>query len=156
MDPFSILGGLFGGIFRLIPEGMKLWDRANERKHELALGEQQMELLKLQGNLKMAEVNAQSDISHMNAIMEVAKAQAQPTGIKFVDGWNALIRPLVTTWWLLLLYPAVLIASFVLSIQDGVPALQALVKVFGPDEKAICSGLFTFWFLDRVIRRESH
>lgn len=151
---FGIFGALFGGVFRLIPEFLKLWDRKNEREHEIKLGDQQMEMVKLQGSYKMQEVNAQTDIAHMNAIMQVAKAQAQKTGIKFVDGWNALMRPMITTQWLLLLYPSVLIASFVLSVQDGTPALQALVKVFGPDEKAICSGLFTFWFLDRVIRRE--
>ena len=151
---FGIFGALFGGVFRLIPEFLKLWDRKNEREHEIKLGDQQMEMIKLQGSYKMQEVNAQTDIAHMNAIMQVAKAQAQKTGIKFVDGWNALMRPMITTQWLLLLYPSVLIASFILSVQDGVPALQALVKVFGPDEKAICSGLFTFWFLDRVIRRE--
>lgn len=150
----SLLGGLFGGLFRLVPEFLKLWDRKNEREHEVKLGQQQMELLKLQGSYKMAEVNSQTDIAHMKAIMEVAKVQAQKTGISFVDGWNALMRPLITTQWLLFLYPAVLIASFTLAVQAGVPALQALVNVFGPDEKAICSGLFTFWFLDRVIRKE--
>jgi hypothetical protein len=152
---FGIFGALFGGVFRLVPEFMKMWDRKNEREHEVILGEQQMEMIKLQGSYKMQEVNAATDIAHMNAIMEVAKAQAQPTGIKFVDGWNALMRPLITTQWLLLLYPSFLIASFMLAVQAGTPALAALIQVFGPDEKAICSGLFTFWFLDRVIRRES-
>lgn len=152
---FGIFGALFGGVFRLVPEFLKLWDRKNERQHEVILGEQQMEMIKLQGSYKMQEVNASTDIAHMNAIMEVAKAQAQPTGIKFVDGWNALMRPLITTQWLLLLYPSFLIASFMLAVEAGTPALAALIQVFGPDEKAICSGLFTFWFLDRVIRRES-
>jgi len=154
MEFIGVLGGLFGGVFRLVPEFLKLWDRKNEREHELALGEQQMEMVKLQGSYKMQEVNSQTDIAHMNAIMEVAKAQAQPTGVKWVDGWNSLMRPLITTQWLLLLYPSVLIASFILSVQSGVPALEALVKVFGADERAICAGLFTFWFLDRVIRKE--
>jgi hypothetical protein len=154
MEPFSILGGLFGGIFRLVPEFMKLWDRKNEREHELAMSQQQMELIKLQGNFRMAEVNTQSDIEHMNAIMEVAKAQAQLTGVKWVDAWNSLMRPLITTQWLLILYPAVLIASYILTVQSGTPPLDALVNCFGPDEKAICSGLFTFWFLDRVIRKD--
>jgi hypothetical protein len=79
---FGIFGALFGGVFRLIPEFMKMWDRKNEREHEVILGEQQMEMIKLQGSYKMQEVNAATDIAHMNAIMEVAKAQAQPTGIK--------------------------------------------------------------------------
>lgn len=156
MEVLSLLGGLFGGLFRLAPEVMRLWDRKNEREHELKMNEQQMELIKIQGNLRMSEVQVESEIAHMNAIMEVAKAQAKPTGIKWVDAWNALMRPMITTQWLLILYPSVLIASFVLAVQADTPALQALVNVFGPDEKAICSGLFTFWFLDRVIRRESH
>lgn len=153
MDFLALFGPLFGGLFRLAPEVFKFLDRKDERKHELALTQQQIELAKVQGSMKMQEIAGQADIAHINALMEVAKAQAQPTGIKFVDGWNALMRPLITTQWVLILYPAVLIATYILAIDSGVPALQALLKVFGTEEKAICGGILTFWFLDRMILR---
>ena len=31
----GLLGSIFGGLFRLAPEILKLLDKANERKHEL-------------------------------------------------------------------------------------------------------------------------
>lgn len=153
MDFIALLGPLFGGLFRLAPEVIKFFDRKDERKHELALTQQQIELAKIQGNFKMQEIAGQTDIAHINALMEVAKAQAQPTGIKWVDAWNALMRPIITTQWVVILYPAVMIATYVLAVDSGVPALQALVKVFGTEEKAICGGILTFWFLDRMVFR---
>lgn len=154
MDFLALLGPLFGGFFRLAPEILKFFDRKDERKHELALTQQQIELAKVQGSLKMQEIAGQTDIAHINALMEVAKAQAQPTGIKWVDAWNALMRPIITTQWVVILYPAVMIATYILAVDSGVPALQALVKVFGTEEKAICGGILTFWFLDRMVFRQ--
>ena len=37
----GIFGSLLGGVFRLAPEMLKFFDKANERKHELAMFEQQ-------------------------------------------------------------------------------------------------------------------
>jgi len=33
----GLFGSLFGGLFRLAPELLKYFDKANERKHELAM-----------------------------------------------------------------------------------------------------------------------
>ena len=40
----GLLGSIFGGIFRMAPEVLKYFDKANERQHELALFSRQCEL----------------------------------------------------------------------------------------------------------------
>lgn len=39
-------GGLLGGVARLAPEVIKLFERRGERKHELAPAEHQLELIR--------------------------------------------------------------------------------------------------------------
>src|SRR5690606_9273658 len=56
MEP--ILGGLLGGVARLAPEILKFFDRRNERKHELALAEHQLELIRVQHHTRMDEITA--------------------------------------------------------------------------------------------------
>ena len=40
----AIFGGILGGVARLAPEVLNFFDKKNERKHEIALGQQQFEL----------------------------------------------------------------------------------------------------------------
>ena len=153
----TLLGGALGGLFRLAPEVLKWVDRKNERAHELSMQDKQLEFQKLTGQQRMEEIHAQEDSAWASGALDALKAgieaQGKPSGVKWVDALNSLIRPVIALQWVILLYPSVLIASFVLSVMAGVPALVALVKVFGPDEKAICASILNFFFVGRVFDR---
>jgi hypothetical protein len=56
----TLLGGLLGGIFRIIPEIMKYLDSKNERAHELKMTDKQIEFEQVRGAQKMAEIEAAS------------------------------------------------------------------------------------------------
>ena len=152
----TLLGGGLGGLLRLAPELLKWADRKNERKHELAMLDKQNEADK---NRSAAELTAlqsagqfQLDTAALTALQEAIKGQSQLTGVKWVDALSQLMRPLITLQWVIILYPAVIVATYVLMLQAGDGALNALLKVFGPEEKAMVAGIVNFWFLDRVIR----
>lgn len=151
----TLLGGLLGGVFRLAPEVLKLLDAKNERKHELSMQDKALEFEKVRGAQKMDEIGAAADSAWntgaMSALVESIKGQATPSGVKWADALNTLIRPIIAIQWVVLLYPAVLVASFSIAVSQGTPALSALVAVFGPDEKALCSGILNFFFLGRVL-----
>ena len=49
----GLFGSLFGGLFRLAPELLKYFDKANERKHELAMFGLQTDLEKQRGQFSM-------------------------------------------------------------------------------------------------------
>ena len=150
----TLLGGLLGGVFRCIPELLKWLDSKDERKHELDMQDKQLEFTKLQGNQKMAEIGAQNqgewNTGYLEALKSAIAAQAQPTGVKWIDGFNALMRPLIAFQWVILLYPATIVAVFLITINSGTAPSEALLKCFGPDEKAIASGIINFFFLNRV------
>ena len=55
----GVLGSLLGGVFRLIPEVLKSFDKKNERTHELAMFDKQCDLEKTRGAQKLQEIGAE-------------------------------------------------------------------------------------------------
>lgn len=155
----TLIGTLFGGIFRMAPEVLKWLDRKDERKHELSMFDKQLEADKLKGDQALAQINAQADASigaaEIQAIIEATKAQGVQTGIKWVDAFNAIIRPLLALQWLIVLWPAVIIAGFALAVQTGADPLVALKAAFGVDEKTMAASVASFWLVDRSLRKMS-
>lgn len=153
----TLLGTLFGGAFRLAPEILKWFDRKDERKHELAMFDKQLEADRLKGDqaqmLAQTQADASIGVAEIQAIVEATKAQAVQTGIKWVDAFNALIRPLLALQWLILLWPAIIVAGFVVAVTSGVDALVALKAAFGQDEKAMAASVASFWLVDRSLRK---
>jgi hypothetical protein len=158
----TIIGGFLGGILRIIPEIFKWRDRKDERKHELAMQDKALEFQKLKGNQVVDEIEAKGqaeyDLAGIEALTEAIKGQDKPSGIKWIDGLSHLMRPAITVQWVIVLYPVVIACGLYTMMQDtegGMTILEfakGLQSVFGPDEKAIVSGIINFWFLDRVLR----
>lgn len=155
----TLLGSLLGGLFRLAPEFLQWMDKKNERAHELAMLDKQLEADKLRSDLRINEIQAQGNITldaaGLDALKEAIKAQGQLTGIKWVDAFNALMRPLITFWWVIVLSTAVQVCMFILLLNSGIAPVEAILKMWGPEEKAIVAGIINFWFLDRVIRNRN-
>lgn len=163
----TLLGSLVGIGSRLIPEVLKFLDAKNERKHELDMQDKALEFQRLKGDQRVDEIRAEGDKSwddaSLKALVESIKGQdaiLPLSGSKFTDFLisianiaSKLMRPAITFQWVIMLYPAVIVASFIIAVQGGVPALEALVNVFGPAEKALVSGIVNFWFLDRILKR---
>lgn len=154
----ALFGTLLGGLFRLAPEILKWLDKKDERKHELSMMEYQLKADELRGKIAIDTINAQTEaligVSEMNAIIEATKAQAVQTGIKFVDAINALMRPLITFWWVLVLYTVSIGVQYYMLLKNEFSAGTAVLMVFGPDEKSIAASIISFWFVDRSLRRK--
>ena len=154
----ALFGTLLGGLFRLAPEILKWLDKKDERKHELSMMEYQLKADELRGKIAIDTINAQTEaligVSEMSAIIEATKAQAVQTGIKFVDAINALMRPLITFWWVLVLYTASMGVQYYMLLKNEFSAGAAVLMVFGPDEKSIAASIISFWFVDRSLRRK--
>lgn len=153
----TLLGTVFGGAFRLAPELIKVFDRKDERKHELALLDKNLEAdrLKLEASQKLAETQAEERISasELQAMIEATRAQATQTGVKWVDALSSLMRPLITFWWVIVLYTAALAAQFLQMQAHDVATVDAILRLWGPDERAIVASIVAFWFVDRSLRR---
>ena len=87
-------------------EAMKLQAEIADKTHA-----QEMEKLRTLSELGIKEIEAKSDgelnLKEADAFIEAMKTMNRKSGIRWVDGWNAAIRPLAATtaiaiWWLCL------------------------------------------------------
>lgn len=152
MDP--LIGGAVGALARLAPEVLKLLDRKNERKHELAVSAQQMELIKVQGHMKLDSDRVQADnaqlVAGLAAIQEGYKSQK--TGFKFADTISALVRPTIT-YMVVGLWALVKVAAYSQLVGDGLEWETAARTMWNEDDAAVFFGILNFWFLSRVFEK---
>jgi hypothetical protein len=148
----TLIGGALGGILRLAPEVLGFLDKKNERKHEIALGDQQYRVAELQfrqqREIKDLEVEESQFGAAMDALKASITAQATKTGIAWIDGAVALVRPAITGW-IFVLYTLVKLAALDTAMRhaDGATAIQS---IWGPEDSGMLSAVIMFWFVGRV------
>ena len=132
----TLLGGVFGGVLRLAPELFKLFDKKNERAHELRMLEAEMEFAKIKGEIAMRQADVQLQTTELDAM--VAAIQEQSSTAKaagsVVAAISALVRPTVT-YMFLGLYAAVKVAAYLIAIEQGGNWKEVLTTMWGSDEK---------------------
>lgn len=112
---FSFLGG---AAFRMIWGEIAAWlNKRQEHQQEVELmrlqadldqrrHEREQERVRLQAELGIKEIQTAGDVAvekaEADAFTEAVKALRKPTGIKWVDAWNASITPAAATIALLL------------------------------------------------------
>lgn len=151
----TLFGGLLGGIFRIAPEVLKWLDRRGERAHELSMLQAEMEFAKIRGEIAMRQAEAVMTTAELDAMSEALKEQGQTArkAGRFVAAVSALVRPLVT-YWFVALYSAVKILSMVLAIEQGGDWKQIVVSSWNESDMGMLMLVLTFWFVGRVWERE--
>jgi hypothetical protein len=128
---FSFLGG---NVFRMIfGEVVSFFNKQQEHAQEIermklqgeldaAQHARNLEAIKTQADMgiKTIQVQAEAAIGQVEAEgwLEAVKATASKSGIMWVDGWNALIRPAVATWSVVMLTLGE--AGVILHLSDNV------------------------------------
>lgn len=150
----TLLGGVFGGLLRLAPELFKLFDKKNERAHELRMLEAEMDFAKLKGEIAMRQADVQLQTAELHAM--VAAIQEQSETAKAAGSWvaalSALVRPTVT-YMFLSLYAAVKVAAYLIAIEQGGDWKEVLTTMWGSDDLAVFNMIISFWFVGRVYER---
>lgn len=145
----SLIGGVLGGVARLAPEVLRIFDRKNERAHELSMQDKQFQFQKLAIEAKAVESQAAIGIEEMKTFAEAIKSQGQMVGNVFVDAMNSLVRPLVT-YFVFLLYAFVKIAAIASASNGGASFLDAVTLIWTDVDMGMLTGILNFWFVGRV------
>lgn len=152
----TLLGGVFGGLLRLAPEVFKIFDKKNERAHELAMLNAEMEFARMKGEIALRQVDAAITVEEMGAIGKAFQEQsktAQAAG-KFVAAISALVRPTIT-YAFVGAYFAVKVASYLIALDQGGAWKEVLVSLWNQDDAAILFMIISFWFVGRAIDRNA-
>lgn len=150
----GILGSVFGGLFRLIPEVLKLIERKDERAHELKMFTIQTELEKVKGQFKIEERYADYSIQQLDAIGEAFKQQAEADkrAWKWVASLSALVRPGVT-FILFGLYVCFKLATVTYAMSVDANWKDIFISGWTTEDFAMLNMILTFWFVNRSLER---
>lgn len=153
----GVLGTLLGGLFRLAPEILKFFDKKNERQHELAMFQHQVDLEKTKGDIRLGEINAQRqsdlDTGTLTALQLAIGQQTEM--VKYAHKWvadlSASVRPVIT-YFVLGIWAWM---HFWFAWKTSVDAATAFKMMMTPDFVALVSGTINYWFLDRTLTKRN-
>jgi len=154
----GIFGSLLGGVFRLVPEFLKAFDKKNERSHELSMFDRQCDVEKARGAQKLSEIGAERDSVLDTGAMAAFQSsiQQQTDMVRAAGGWaaslSASVRP-VMTYYLLAVYGVVKICLVISQMRTGVPFVDVMPKLWSMDDMALLSGVVNYWILDRTLAK---
>ena len=84
----TLLGSLLGFISSAFPDLLRLWQDHQDRKHELAILDRQMEQMRLGHTQRLEEIAVEADIAESKALY---RHDSRPSGVKWVDGLRASV-----------------------------------------------------------------
>lgn len=152
----SLLTMLGGGLMRLLPELLGFLNKKTDHAHELAMLDRQFQLEQTRASARMAEIQYQGDVNQALALLQAQStavaSQMQLTGIRWADALNFLVRPLAT-YYVLILYGLAKVALFMTALHAGGNVWAAVLQVYDEQDRAILTGVLSFWFVGRVLEK---
>lgn len=151
----TLLSGALGGLLRLAPEVMKLFDRKSEREHELKMLALEHDFAKTQAEAQLRQGHQQLQAKEFDAIGAAIEEQSKTSVAAgwFIAAVNALVRP-ITTYLFLGCYFLVKVALYTLAVQQGGSWQEVLVPLWTKDDISIFFMIVSFWFVGRVYERK--
>ena len=171
----TLLGSLLGFLGSAFPQLLKLFQEAQDRRHELAILDRQMEVPR-QGYSQRLEdtepvgegardehserarrvadrsppqIRIEGDIQQSVALYQ---HDSQPAGYKWVEALRASVRPILT-YAFFLLFAAVKIAGLYTMVRfDGMSLAVALPLIWDAETQALFAAVMAFWFGWRALR----
>lgn len=146
----TLLSGLIGLLGSVIPDLLKIWNDYNDKRHELAILQIQMEHARLGHQYRMAEIDAEATSRESVALYSTQKR----VGIRWVDALNATVRPFVT--YLLLIWYMIYKGSFVYIawLDDASMTIwDVLLASYTQEDMSLLALVLGFWFGHRALQR---
>ncbi|KGB27787.1 hypothetical protein GS16_01650 [Candidatus Liberibacter solanacearum] len=114
----------------------------DKTKLELARGSTQLDLADIKYAIEELKVDQPIRLARI-------KAQQVKSGVKWIDGFNALIRPLTTLFWIIV-YP--LLVWGIVCVKEGIFDRSPL-SVLTPFEQEIIACILGFWYTDKIVQK---
>lgn len=154
----ALLGSLLGLFSSALPTVLQIFTRAQDHRHEIALMSLQMQAQRELAAQRVEEVRVQADAAEMAALsaeqVALIHAQAQPTGVRWVDAVSSLVRPTITLLFLID-YIVLKAAQFLLMQNSAIEWTVAVGQLWTETDYTILATIMSFWFGDRAFRRQN-
>jgi hypothetical protein len=144
-----LLGSLLGFVTSAFPDLLGLFRDRQDRMHELAILDRQMEQAKLGHQQRLEEIEVQADIAESKALYK----HDQPVGVAWVDTLRASVRPIITYAFFGLFASVKGSGLYVLITVEGLLFAEALPQIWDPETQALFAAVMSFWFGSRTFTK---
>lgn len=155
----TLLSMLGGGLLRLIPFLVDLFKQRQDADHEYRMTQLQLQIDQARAAQQIDLAHAQAEIAanagEMAAWGAAIQAEAQKTGIGWIDAISASVRPVLTYYWCVGLYGSAKVIQVVVAMQHGTPLAGYLPILITEFDQSVIGSMLSFWFVDRALRRMS-
>lgn len=146
----TLLGSLLGFLSSTFPEFLKLFRDSQDRKHELAILDRQMEQQRLGHSQRLEEIKIAADVAESQGLYRYAN---HPTGLPWVEALQASVRPVIT-YAFFLVFAVVKVSALLTMLQaDGISMAAALQATWDEETQALFAAVMSFWFGSRQISK---
>jgi len=145
----TLLGSLLGFVTSAVPDLLGLFRDWQDRKHELAILDRQMEQMKLGHQQRLEEIEVQADIAESKALYQ----HDAKVDVKWVDALRGTVRPVITYAFFLLFATVKGSALYILIAVEGLLVAEALPRIWDPESQALFAAVMSFWFGSRALTK---
>lgn len=146
----TLLGSLLGFITSAFPDLLKIYQDKQDRKHELDIMDRQMEQMRLGHSQRLEEISINADIAESQALY---KHDSKPSGIKWIDGLRASVRPMITYAFFLLFALVKINVLFYLLSTLHMDFAVAIQKIWDAETQALFAACISYWFGSRSLAK---
>ena len=138
----SAILGFFGSI---IPQGLKVYQDVKDKEQEIRVIEIQAELQRQGHYNRLEEIAIQQDVTQQTAMYRTFYS-----GIGWIDGFNALVRPVITfSFFGLYVYIKYMQFGYV----SGADYITVYNVLWGMEDQALFSSIIAFYFGNRTFNK---
>jgi len=143
----SLLGSLIGFGTSFLPKLMDYFQDKQDKAHELALMDKQLEQQKVIGAQKLQMVNVEADIRESEALLK-HDAGLQKRSSQWIVDLAASVRPIITY----LLFVEIFVLTWLLALDMITTEMYQLV--FNNEMQAVWAAVVSFWYGARTMSRK--
>ena len=146
----TLIGSLIGFAGSALPKVFDMVDDWQNRKHELAMMDRQIEGANLAHTQNIAALNIEADISESKALYRHDQSM-KSSG--FMGGLRASVRPVLTYLFFGLFAVIKGAALYGLIYTNGVDWELAVMTLWDEETQGIFAAIISFWFGSRALQR---
>ena len=144
----SLFGALLGFGSSFLPKVMDYFQDKQDKKHELAVMDKQLEVQKATAQIKLQMVETEADIREIEALHNEQAATVKMAS-KFIASLSASIRPVITYLFVIEYLVITWGIAWLLIDSEGV-TIETLRQILDNEFMALLATMLTFWFGNRT------
>lgn len=146
----TLLAAIIGFFSSIIPEFLKIFKDHKDKKHELDLFDRQIKISRSSQNDRLQEIDQHNKYSQNIAEM-TALYSTYNSGISWVDGFNATVRPMLA-YSFFFLYAFIKFKQY--QALHSISELEYnLEMLWNLEDQAIFTSIISFYFGQRTFRK---